>query len=260
MDNADSVARTLPREAAAIEWLCSLPVVPDSVEHYGDDPHQVIEWYGDPEGKPVCFVHGGCFYAGDTLPASRPAARALARAGYYVGLADYRITDARPELTAHDAMKLAMHPVLEQAIWVGHDVGGAFAMNVVLAPETAVRCAILLAPILDLARDVREDPSGEDGATARWIGGSPEQFPDRYAMYDPMFTYYQVGQARFRARELSIDIIHGSDDEIVPAQRSRDVRAEPFNLAIVENADHIDLIRPGQDAWVYFLGALASAE
>ena len=43
-------------------------------------------------------------------------------------------------------------------------------------------------------------------------------------------------------------------------ERSRDLRSEPFNLAIVEGANHIDLIRPDHDAWVYLLGALASLE
>ncbi|QOQ38270.1 alpha/beta hydrolase family protein [Trueperella pecoris] len=247
-------------EDNVIDWLRSLPVFPDAIEHYGQDPHQIIEWYGDPAAKPICFVHGGCFHDANALPATRPAARALAEAGYYVGLVDYRIADARPELTSSDAMKLAVHPVLGEAIWVGHDAGGAFAMNVVMAPETPVRAAVLLAPILDLARDVREDPEGHNGPTARWIGGSPEECPERYAMYDPMFNYYHVGPARFRARDLSIDIIHGADDQMIGVERSRDVRAEPFNLAIVEGADHIDLICPGQDAWVYFLGALASVE
>ncbi|MCI7304893.1 MAG: alpha/beta hydrolase [Trueperella sp.] len=244
------------REEQAVQWLTALPVVPDRVETYGDSPAQVIEWYGDPAGQPVCLVHGAIF--DNALAATRPAARALARAGYCVGLVDYRRVDSRPELTAHDYTTLGMHPVLGQAVWVGHDVGGTFAMNVTLAPETGVRAAILLAPILDLARDVHE--AGEGATTARWIGGTPERVPDRYAIYDPLFAYYQVGPARFRSRELTVDIIHGVDDTLVPVDRSRELRAEPFNLAVVEGADHLDLIRPDRDAWVFLLGALAAQE
>lgn len=243
-------------EERAVQWLRTLPIRPDRVESYGEAPNQVIEWYGDPAGQPVCLVHGALFH--HALAATRPAARALARAGYCVGLVDYRRVDARPELAAADYTTLGMHPVLGQAIWVGHDVGGTFAMNVALAPETAVCSAVLLAPILDLARDVHEADDG--GTTARWIGGLPEEVPDRYAVYDPLFTYYQVGPARFRARELSVDIIHGVDDALVPVDRSRELRAEPFNLAVVEGADHLDLIRPDRDAWVFLLGALAAQE
>lgn len=243
-------------ERAKAQWLAGLPVAPDSIECYGHSAAEVIEWYGDPEDRPICFLHGGHFHD-DALPATRPAARALSQAGYYVGLADYRLVAGRPELTAHDYMALGMHPILGQAIWVGHDAGGTFAMNVVLAPETQVRTAILLAPVLDLACDARGG-AGQINPLIRWIGGTPEDHPERYALYDPLFTYYQVGSARFRARNLSLSIIHGVDDSVVDVDWSREVRGEPFNLAVLEGADHIDLIHPDHDAWVYFLGALAS--
>ncbi len=258
MNSHSEVAVSVVGESEAVQWLRSLPVFPDSIERYGDDPRQFIEWYGKPSNKTVCFIHGGRFLTDNSISTTRPAARALARAGYRVALPEYRLEAGRPELAANDAQTLAHHVELQDAIWIGHDAGGTFAMNVVLAGELKPRSAVLLAPIMDLARDTREDPACEAGKTFRWIGGSPEDLPDRYALYDPIFNYYQLGSAQYHSRDLTVDIIHGTDDETIPVERSRDLRSEPFNLAIIEGANHIDLIRPDHDAWVYLLGALST--
>mgnify|MGYP002737552938 FL=1 len=247
-------------ESGAARWLRSLPVFPDSIERYGDDPRQFIEWYGAEDAKPICFLHGGRFLTDNAIATTRPAARALAQAGYRVALPSCRLEPGRPELVANDSHTLAQHEVLKDAVWIGHDAGGTWALNVVVAPELGPVEAILLAPIVDLARDMREDPEYDTGKTYRWIGGTPEELPDRYALYDPIFNYYQLGHAKYCAHELSVEIIHGTADETIPVERSRDLCSEPFNLAIVEGANHIDLIRPDHDAWVYLLGALASLE
>lgn len=259
-NSSQNVTQYLHGESGAAKWLRSLPVFPDSIERYGDDPRQFIEWYGAVDAKPVCFLHGGRFLTSNSISTTRPAARALAQAGYRVALPEFRLEPGRPELAASDSLDFAHHEVLKDAVWIGHDAGGTFALNVVLAPELDPVAAILLAPIVDLARDMREDPEYDEGHTSRWIGGSPEELPDRYALYDPIFNYYQLGHAKYQAKELSVDIIHGTADEIIPVERSRDLRSEPFNLAIVEGANHIDLIRPDRDAWVYLLGALASVD
>ncbi|WP_126416123.1 alpha/beta hydrolase family protein [Trueperella bialowiezensis] len=249
---------TAQGEAQAADRLARQLVFPSSVERYGDDDRQVIEWYGDADAaRTICFLHGGKFSGNGLLAATRPAASALAQTGYRVALPQMRFEPGRPELAANDAQRLAMHPQLASAVWVGHDAGALFALNVVLASELEPASAVLLAPIIDLAREVREDPAGEHGHAAVWIGGTLEERADRYALYDPLFNYYQLGEAKFRGRELSVNIIHGTADQSVPVARSRDLRSEPFNLAVVEGANHIDVIQPGHDAWVYLLGALA---
>ncbi|WP_307682298.1 alpha/beta hydrolase family protein [Trueperella bonasi] len=262
MDVRDSNEAPPPRdiESQAIGQLKNLVVLPDSIERYGSDSKQFIEWYGAENSKAICFLHGGRFLGEDFISATRPAARALAQAGYRVALPELRLEPGRPELAANDVHTLAQHDELKNAVWIGHNSGGAFALNAVLASELLPRQAILLAPIVDLARDMREDPELEAGNTCRWIGGSPEELPDRYALYDPIFNFYQLGHAKYRANALSVDIIHGTADATVPVQRSHDLRSQPFNLAIVEGANHVDLIRPDHDAWVYLLGALASVE
>lgn len=66
----------------------------------------------------------------------------------------------------------------------------------------------------------------------------------------------ELGEARFVANELNIQIIHGEDDQTIPLARVRGNASTTIRTAIVPGANHVDLIRPGHDAWLFLLGAL----
>lgn len=236
--------------------LRSLQVLPGNIEIYGEKVDQFIEWYGPEYGKPVTFVHGGYFHDAVDLSYARPAAFALGEAGYRVALVEYRRLAGHPELTFDDINTLAHHPVLSQSVWLGHSSGGTFALDVLMDDATSVTHAVVLAPLFDLARDAYDRADSGRFEAATFLGGMPSEIPDVYAKYDPQARYAEIGPERFISRELQLDIIHGSLDETVPVQRSKELCTEPFHVAIVSDANHSDLIRPGHDAWLLLLGAL----
>lgn len=238
-------------DAAAVEALQSLSIGPDSVESYGPDPRQRIEWFGT--GRMICFLPDGFDGA---VAASRPAALALAEQGYTVGLVSYRFEPGAPELAAQDMAVLSAKPTLDTATWVGHGIGGSIVMNAVLHPELRTDHAVLLAPIVDFAQSARDVP---DGVVTGLLGGTPEELPERFATFDPLFNYYQLGPAQYSSRELSIQIIHGMDDAVVSPNTVSALAGEPFSVATVEGAGHVDLIRPDHDAWVLVLGAVSGS-
>ncbi|MDY6142670.1 MAG: alpha/beta fold hydrolase [Arcanobacterium sp.] len=249
-------AEELTAEDQTFETLRSLDVMAASIERYGVHPDQIIEWFGPDDGKLVCFIHGGFFHEDGTLAYLRPAAFALGEAGFRVALPEYRRLKKNVEATFEDLRTLALLPQLQGAIWIGHSLGGALAADVLFDDELPVTHAVLLAPILDLARDVNERGIREHSSTAKFMGGLPEDIPDVYERFEPLKAYERIEPAGFASRGLRLDIIHGANDETVPVQRSRDLAQEPFNIAVVPGANHSDLIRPGHDAWLLLLGAL----
>jgi acetyl esterase/lipase len=82
---------------------------------------------------------------------------------------------------------------LEQVVVVGHSAGGQLALwagagRTRTARSLSVRVQVIavagLAPVTDLA-DAFHFGSGNESVSA-FIGGSPQQFPDRYQMASPM--------------------------------------------------------------------------
>lgn len=234
--------------------LLALELHTGEIEPYGADPDQIIEWHGPLDGEMVVYVHGGYFRATTDRTHARPAAIALAQAGYRVALVEYRRVAGSPLLSLEDMKTLAKHPLLRDAAWVGHSAGGTFVLDVVLDRELEPRRAIALAPLADLILDANENVDG--GQTAVWVGGMPEDLPEVYAQVDPLTLFRKLGHAAFTAKGVQADIIHGALDETVPVERSRALRGEAFSVAILPEANHFDLIRPDSDAWLLLLGAL----
>ncbi|MDY5585323.1 MAG: hypothetical protein SPG61_06005 [Arcanobacterium sp.] len=243
-------------EREVVQNLLALDIACEEVERYGMHPDQFIEWYGPTDGKVVCFVHGGYFHEDGTLGYLRPAALALAEAGYRVALVEYRFIDGAPELSLEDVAALTRHPQLANAIWLGHSAGSILVFHAIFNEELAPKHGVVLAPIFDLRRDVEEFQKDTPSVLARWIGGSPTAIPDVYAQLDPAVQYARLGADAFSRLGLRLDMIHGVLDRTIPAQRTRELSTEPFNIAMVPDANHVDVIRPGHDAWILLLGAL----
>jgi pimeloyl-ACP methyl ester carboxylesterase len=83
-------------------------------------------------------------------------------------------------------------------------------------------------------------------AAAEFLGGSPEDIPQRYACADPV---------KLPIPEAEQWIIHGGQDTVVPADFSRSYcegkrnRGEDVALLEILKADHYDLIDPRSPAW-----------
>ncbi len=112
------------------------------------------------------------------------------------------------------------------------------------AHEPSLRRAISLAGVVDLRKAFALHLSND--AVAEFLGGKPEAVPDHYREADPM----ELSIARTRQW-----LIHGSDDEIVPPEFSRDYVAhkkkagESVELLEIPSAGHFDLIDPSTDAF-----------
>ncbi|MCI5826474.1 MAG: hypothetical protein MR006_07400 [Arcanobacterium sp.] len=250
-------ARQAAVEAQVMNNLRSLDVASEQVERYGVHPDQFIEWYGPADGAVVVMIHDGYFHEDGTLTYLRPAALALGESGYRVALAEYRRESGNPQVSFADIEVLARHPQLGNAVWVGHSAGAIFVLSALFNDATAVNRAVVLAPILELARAAAEDAHELDtNPIAHWIRGLPAEVPQEYAQWEPLAGYYAMGAAGFQQRGLHLDVIHGTEDYTVPVARTRDFLGEPFNIALVSGEGHYDGIRPGSDSWLLLLGAL----
>jgi pimeloyl-ACP methyl ester carboxylesterase len=95
-----------------------------------------------------------------------------------------------------------------------------------------------------------------ENATAKFMGGRPDQVPERYAEADPMTL--PVVQAKQW-------LIHGTEDEVVPNDFSRRCvelkkkRGEDVQLVEVPKCGHFDLIDPHGEPWKEVLAVVEAA-
>jgi acetyl esterase/lipase len=89
---------------------------------------------------------------------------------------------------------------------VGHSAGGQLAIWAATReePRVPVRRVVAMAAVVDMA--AAREPSSE------FLGGTPQQVPDRYAAADPM---------RLLPLGVPTLLVHGDEDETVPVARSR---------------------------------------
>ncbi|USR79149.1 alpha/beta hydrolase family protein [Arcanobacterium pinnipediorum] len=241
-------------ERHVLQNLAVLSVASEEVEPYGTDPSQFIEWYGPSDGHVVVFVPGGGFRSDVSVAYARPAALALGEEGYRVALVEVRKERGNPRITLDDLAFLAHRPDLRDATWIGHSLGGTLILDIVLDPQLPPRRAIALAPFFCLT----ELAAANAGVTGieRWMGGMPTELPELYRHLDPSVRMNELGEAGYVDSGLNIHIIHGEEDLTIPAMLVRQIPETPIRTAMIPGANHVDLIRPGHDAWLFLLGAL----
>jgi acetyl esterase/lipase len=245
---------------------------------YGSDASQ----YGElsvPAGvaKPpvVIVVHGGYWRSSYGLELGRPLAADLVTHGVAVWNIEYRrvgigggwpgtFEDVAAALDAlpGKVSEAAGHDVdLSQVVVVGHSAGGQIAAwlagrhtlsagDLGASPKLRPVGYVAQAGVLDLV-DGFEQRLG-DGAIEALMGGSPTQYPERYAVGSPYarLPYGVPGT-----------LVHGLDDDTVPIRQSDRfaLRAKQTGDAVTEvrmpGVEHFALIDPTTPAWAACRGA-----
>lgn len=245
---------------------------PDVTLAYGDDPDQVADVrlppVGVPRGPLVVFVHGGFWMSEYDRSHAGPLAVDLAARGYPTVTLEYRRIgrdggwpttfddvaaglEALPELLSAALAERGDEPIdATMPILMGHSAGGQLVLWAAHRFGPArVRGVVALAPVADLGRGY-EWGLGDD-AVRLLLGGSPTEYPDRYAAVDPRAN---------PPRGVPVVVVHGVLDRQVPCAIGRDWAATCEDARFVELPDieHFGVIDPISTAWPSVLDALAS--
>ena len=200
-------------------------------------------------------VYGGAWQRG--APGDNPAfASYFASRGYTVFAIDYRhapvsqwpaqIDDVRAALAWIRAHAADYHGDATRLAIFGRSSGAQLAMLAGFQ-DSAVRAVISYYGPVNLARGWREppspDPIGSRPVLEAYLGGTPDQVPDRYAAASPI--------EHVSARVPPTLLIYGSRDHIVQAKYGRDLHARlsaagaKSQLVEIPWADHAFDLIPG---------------
>ena len=169
---------------------------------YGDDPDQILEFYGEGKSdKPtLVLIHGGYWRNLFDREHMRPLAVALVKAGFNVVLPEFRRVAGDPDTTLRD-LAFALSTLEDQKlILVGYSSGGHLALLLADKFPTITK-VIGLAPVTDMVESQRLELGR--GAVHEWLGKDATHRPE----LDPM--------ARPPIKAETI-FIHGNLDERVP--------------------------------------------
>lgn len=190
---------------------------------YGDDPDQILEFYGEgTSDKPtLVLIHGGYWRNLFDREHMRPFAVALAKSGLNVVLPEFRRVAGDPDTTIRD-LAFALSTLEDQKlILIGYSSGGHLALLLADKFPTVAK-VIGLAPVTDMVESERLELGR--GAVQEWLGRDAALRPE----LDPM--------ARPPIKAETI-FIHGNLDERVPlhlTQRYIELMKEQGKLIALE--------------------------
>jgi len=244
---------------------------------YGDDPAQVADLYlpdGPAAAGVIVIIHGGFWRAQYDLTLGAPLAADLARRGWAGWNLEYRRVGngggwpATLDDVAAGIDHLATLDVgldLSSVVTIGHSAGGQLAAWAAArpgrpadapgaSPGVAVTAVIAQAGVLDLRAGV--DAGLGNGAIGDFLGGSPDEVPDRYDAASPI-ERVPLG--------VPVRCVHGRGDDIVPVDQSERyvaaATAAGDDAVLVEvDGDHFAVIDVTSQAWattVELVGQLA---
>jgi acetyl esterase/lipase len=245
---------------------------------YGPHPSQVADLYLPPGAgphAPVVLIHGGSWQKRYGKRVTAALASDLRRRGFAVWNIEYRRLGAGggwPETFADVAAAIDHLATLNAPLdtsrtsVIGHSAGGHLALWAAgraslpagapgARPEVGFSHAVALAGVCDLRCAYR---AWRGGSARALIGGSPEQFPERYDLADP------IALLPLHAQVL---LVHGLADTTVTVELSRSyaraAAAAGTALKLVElegaaghHRAHID---PRSAAWQTAAGWLQDA-
>lgn len=240
---------------------------------YGPHPCQVAElWSPRRAGGPfpaVVLVHGGFFHGRFTRHLMWRLAADIASRGWVAWNIEYRRLGRRgggggwpttldDVAAAVDHLRSLGSVDHERVALCGHSVGGQLALwcaarsrlapgeptAVRGAPPLSVRVAVSLGGLVDLDAAARLDLGA--GAVAEFMGGGPDEVPDRYRSASPA-ALLPLGVPQV--------LIHGRADRTVPVSMSARyadaARAlgDPVEFFALERCGHLDVLLPSSRAW-----------
>jgi acetyl esterase/lipase len=238
---------------------------------YGAGPAQFGDLYrprGTAHAGTVVIIHGGFWRSAYDLTLGAPLATDLAERGYTAWNLEYRrvgtgggwpttLADVAAGIDHLDTLDVDTGPVAA----IGHSAGGQLAAwaagRPMLAagtpgahPQVRLSAVVAQAGVLDLVTAAATGVGGS--AVPDFLGGSPQQVPERYAAADP------IGQIPLAVPVLCL---HSRADDNVPfAQSSAYVAAatEAGGTATLRatEGDHFTLIDPTAAAWRTVVAAL----
>jgi len=227
---------------------------------YGSHPSQFVDFRHSSSGglRPLAIViHGGFWRQRRTLTYAGHLCIALGQNGFATANIEYRRTGEDGggwPGTFHD-VKAAIAFARSRApefggdpncvVLAGHSAGGHLAL-LASAEILDLRGVISLAGVANLRR-AQEVRLGDDVVT-EFMGGPPDLLPDRYRDADPVEHPSPVPRV----------LIHGTADDIVPVEISRDYFPLPRRLVEIAGADHFALIDPESTAWPLVMGEFAA--
>jgi acetyl esterase/lipase len=247
--------------------LTTPPPPADARIAYGADPNQFLDLRlpsstsKEKRGPfPVLInIHGGFWRAKYNLDHAGHLCAALAAKGVATANLEYRrvgndggawpgtFGDIRSAYSflGQNSYKHNLDP--QKIIVMGHSAGGQLALCLA-AHETGVTRVISLAGVVNLQRAYQLHLSND--AVVEFMHGTPSEVPDHYHEADPM--QLSIPQAR-------VWLVHGSVDDTVPVDFSRDYVAakqkrsgkekEDVHLIEIAGASHLDVIDPHSAAW-----------
>jgi acetyl esterase/lipase len=264
---------------------------PDLVISYGTGADQVADVHlppgragrgaaGGGTSPLALFLHGGFWRAEYGREHTAPLAEALAEAGFVVAAPEFRrigqpgggwpgtfddvakAVDRLPGLVARTTGGLADPG---RVVVAGHSAGGHLALWAAgrrrVSPATPwyrsrgpMSAVVVLAAVTDL-ESCFDQALGNQAADAL-MGGGPAEVDDRYRNADPM---------RLLAHGVPVRLVHGTDDDRVPAQMSVDYAdraseaGDPATCVLVPGAGHFEVIDPLSSAWSQVLAAFTWA-
>lgn len=224
---------------------------------YGKDPAQVYD-VRLPAGMPgapaprvrgtVVVVHGGFWRASFDRSHAASQAQGFADRGFHVAVIEYRrvgmagggypgtLDDVAAALSAVRRDERLPDP----AVLVGHSAGGQLALWAAAQPWCAhLGGVVSLAGCVDLTLTARLDLGA--GAAQAFLGGGPDQVPERYARADP---------ALLVPPRAPVHLVHGSDDVVVLPEVARSYQAaaaragSSVTLEVLADVGHFELIDP----------------
>lgn len=248
---------------------------PDASMRYGSVGTQVADVFEPPEATDslVLLLHGG-FWDCSSRMRAWSAGHALAEAGHLTAAVEYRRGKGRWQDALDDVVQAIDQIQLSGREWtvrneiprritvVGHSAGGQLALWAASraslpagsrwhTTDIQVTGAVAMAPLADLRR-AAELGLG-DQAVSNFLGGTPEQVRDHYALTDPSLLTPSV----------PVQVLHGPQDDVVPVDLSeryaahlRDAGVTDWDFTAVDGAGHRSWGDPGSVAWPQLVSAI----
>jgi acetyl esterase/lipase len=258
-------AQTMP--FSAIEKLPRPPA--DHRIAYGNDLLQFGELrLPKTKGKHpvVIVVHGGCWFAEYDLHHLAAFSDALTKLGVATWTIEYRRIGNQGGAwpgTFQDVAQAAdylrvlakKYPLdIQRVIAIGHSAGGQLALwlaarkNLPKTSELYTPKPLPLAGVVALAgiSDLKKYRPHCDDSVNKLLGGSPEQFAERYQQTSPI---------ELLPLKVPVTLLHGAKDRIVPPEQSQQFAAaaqqkgDEVVLTRLDEAGHFELISPQAKDW-----------